>query len=69
METAQNFFAALRGKIALNVGDNKNQEAQENGNFDDIIEKKLNAAPKPPVYVQPQQRQDIADPLIQPLHT
>ena len=52
MKVAYNLLAALWREVALNIGNDENQETQKNRNLDYIIKEKLNAAAKPPAYVQ-----------------
>ena len=47
MKPAKYFFGPLRRKIALNVCNNQNQNAQENHDFYGIVDKELNAAADP----------------------
>ena len=56
-------------KVALDVGNDKDQAAQQYGDLDHIIEEKLNTAAHPPTCVQSQYRQAIADQSVQPLHS
>ena len=43
---AQNFLAAFRWKVALDIGNDKYQKAQQNSYLEHVIDKKLNAAAK-----------------------
>lgn len=69
MKPAQNFLASLRGEVTLDVGNDKDQAAQQHSDFDDIVQKKLNAAAYSPTRIQPQSRQATADQSVQPLHS
>lgn len=44
MKTAEYLFCPLRRKVALNIRDNQNQNAQEHHNFDGIIDKEQDTA-------------------------
>lgn len=50
----QNLPASLRRKVALYIGYNKNENAEQNSNFQHIIDKKLNTSPDASVYIHPQ---------------
>ena len=41
MKPAHDPLAALRREVALDIGNHKNQDAQQHRDFDDVIEKKL----------------------------
>ena len=43
MKAAEDFFAAFRWEETLNVADEKDQDTQQQGDFDDIINKELQA--------------------------
>ena len=43
MKAAEDFFAAFRWEETLNVADEKDQDTQQQGDFDDIINKELKA--------------------------
>ena len=68
VKPAQNPLAPLRREVALDVGDYKNQEAQQHRDLDDVIEEKLDAASPAGSCIQPQCRQPTADHGVQPLH-
>jgi len=48
MEAAENFLATFRWEEALDVTDEKDQEAQQQGDLDDVIDKELQA-PNPAI--------------------
>ena len=68
MKTTQNLLAALRRKVALDIGNDKYQKAQQNSYLERVIDKKLNAAAKPSTRVQAQLRKAAAYKPIQPFH-
>ena len=45
----------------MNIGDCKNQYAEQHRDFQDIVDKKLDAAANAPIYIQAQCRQPNAD--------
>ena len=51
------------------IRDYKNEQAEQNSNFDHIIQEKLNAAAQTSVYVQSQKRQYISNQPVQPFHS
>ena len=69
MKTAHDFFAAFRWKVALNVRDDENEHAKQDGNFQHIVDEKLNAAADSPGNIQSEQRKQIADDGIEPFHS
>ena len=68
MKTPHDFLAALRWEIALNVGDQINQYAEQNGDLNDIVEEKLDTPSNAACRVQSQRVQQISNQRIQPLH-
>ena len=52
----------------MNIGDCKNQYAEQHRDFQDIVDKKLDAAANAPIYIQAQCRQPNAEKLVQPFH-
>ena len=64
----QNPLAPLRREVALDVGDQENQEAQQHRDLDHIVEEKLNAAAPTGGCIQPQRGQAAADDGAEPLH-
>ena len=68
MKAAENLFAALRRKVALDVTDNENQQAEQNRDFDHIIKKELYAASPSGSDVHPQRGEQRTDDFIEPLH-
>ena len=65
----QDPLAPLRREMALDVGDHKNQQAQQHRDFDDIIEKELDASPKAGAGVQAQGGQSLSNGGAEPFHT
>jgi hypothetical protein len=65
-EAAQNFFAALGRKEALNVADDKYQQAQQKGYLKHVVQEKLYAAAQAGGNVQPHGRKQRADKAVQP---
>ena len=63
-ETAQNPFRPLRREEALDIGNNKNENAQQNHDLDGVIEKKPYAAAHSADSVQPQGRKSPADQFV-----
>ena len=52
----------------MNIGDCKNQYAEQHRDFQDIVDKKLDAAANAPIYIQAQCRQPNAEKFVQPFH-
>ena len=52
MKPAENLLRALRREVALDVGDDQDQNAQQDHDLDGIVEKELNAAADPACRVQ-----------------
>ena len=67
-EAPQDALAALGGKVALDVGDEEDQEAEQQGDLRHVVEKKLHAAPQPGGQVQAQGGQACADGVVEPGH-
>ena len=44
MKLTEYLFRSLRRKIALNIRDNQNQNAEQHHNFNRVVDEKLNAA-------------------------
>jgi hypothetical protein len=44
VKSAENFFTALRREKTLDIADKKNQDAQQQGDFDHVIDEELQAA-------------------------
>ena len=68
VKAAQDPPAPLRRKVALDVGDQKDQHAQQHHDFDGIIEKELNAAADPARRVKAAGFDGPADQPAQPFH-
>lgn len=68
MKTSENFFAAFRWKVALNVTNKKDQEAKQDSNLNYIIEKKFNASDQAGRRVKPHSGQAASNHPIQPFH-
>lgn len=56
------------GEVALDVGDEEDQEAEQQGDLRHVVEKKLHAAPQPGGQVQAQGGQACADGVVEPGH-
>ena len=69
VKPAQNPLAPLRREKALDIGNHKNQETQQNRDLDDVIKEKQQASSPAGGGVQPQGRQSPANDAVQPLHT
>lgn len=69
MKTAHDFFAAFRWKVALNVRDDENEHAEQHGDFQHIVDEKLNAAANSPGHIKTEQREQVANYGIQPFHS
>ena len=69
MKSSHNLSAFLWRKIALDVGDEQNQNAQQDHDFDDIVEKELETSPHLTRRVQPTGFHRAADQAVQPFHT
>ena len=67
-KSAHNLFAALRRKIALNIGNQENQEAQQNRDLNDVVQKELHAAAPAGRHIQPQRAEHALNQYIQPFH-
>ena len=68
MKTAQYPPAPLRREIALDVGDDENQETEQHRNLQHIVEEKPDAPSHASAHIQPQQGKPSANQFIQPFH-
>ena len=68
VEAADDLFAALRGKIALDVGNEEDQGAQQDGDLDHVVQKELQAAAQPGRDVQTEGAEQGANGAVQPFH-
>ena len=62
-------IVGLRREETLNVGDDKDQETEQDGNLDYVIDKELNASSPAGSDVQTECAQPFADQRVEPLHT
>ena len=68
-EPAQDLPASLRRKIALQIGDQKDQQTKQYCNFDHIIEKKVQASPYRAGCIHSHFAQSPANQIIEPGHS
>jgi len=68
VKAAEDLFAPLRGKIALDVADEENQQTQQNGDLEDIVQEKLQASAPAVRDVHAEKPQKRADQRVQPFH-
>ena len=69
MKSSENFLRPFRRTIALNIADYKNQEAEQHGNFDDIVKEKLNTCYPSVGKVKSHRGKSPAEEIIEPLHS
>lgn len=69
MKPAEDLFRALRREVALNVGDDQNQNAQQDHDFYGIVEKELDAAAHLACRIQAAGLKPAANQPAQPFHT
>ena len=69
VKPAQDLFGPLRRKIALDIGNDQYQHAQQDHDLDHIIEKELDASAHLAFGVQPAGFHGAADQAAQPFHT
>ena len=61
--------APFRRKIALDIGNEKNQDTQQYGNLNDIVNEKLKAATDRSIDIEANTCQYAANQFIEPFHT
>jgi hypothetical protein len=64
LETPHDLFAAFRRKITLNIGNDENQHAEQDGNLEHIIQKELQAAAPAPGNITTGTGQETPDQII-----
>ena len=69
MKPPHDLPASLRWEIALNIGNDKNQNTEQKSDLDNIIKEKLHTSADFPTRVKPQSCQQPADECVQPFHT
>lgn len=68
VKTSEYFFAAFGRKIALDITDQENQKTKQDGNLDDIVQEKLQAADPAVCRIEPEGFECVLKELIQPFH-
>lgn len=69
MKPAENLLRSLRRKIALNPGNDKDQDGQQDHDLDDVIKKELNASTHSGAQVHTAGSQNRNNQSVQPGHT
>ena len=68
MKASENFLAAFRREVTLDVTYEKDQETQQYGNLNYIVEKKFNASDQAGRRIKPHSGQAASYHPIQPFH-
>ena len=68
MKPSENLPASLRREVALDIADQKDQDTEQNGDLQNIIDKKLNAPADPCPGIQTECGKHLPDQNIQPFH-
>ena len=68
VKVPQNPLGPLRRKVALDVGDQVDQDREEEKDLDHIVEEELQAPPDSPGGIQPQGGEALPDQEVQPPH-
>ena len=68
VEAAQDLFAALGREVALDVRNDEDQQAEQPGDLEHVVEKELQTSAEPRARVEPDRRQNRADQPVEPVH-
>lgn len=68
VEPPQDPAAPLRRKVALDIGDEEDQGAEQDGDLDGVVQEKLDASTQTPVQGKTRRGEPGPDDLIEPLH-
>ena len=68
MRAPQDFLAPLRGEIALDIGNEENQKAEQHRDLHYVVQEELDTPAYAGCGVQADKGKSVADQSIQPFH-